>query len=100
MGSVNHTSDQPDEIYQSLEKLANRIRLIYGAEVDIERFSSTAIMLDIRYQDKLFVIAYSPNYGFGVDEVKEGDAFTASYGFNTNDINLAIHKIYRLIEQE
>jgi hypothetical protein len=134
VNSANNIHGQLDRIYQSMEKLADRIRLIYGAEVDLERFSSTAIMLDIRYslflsnamifsvqdsflerlsafksntlgtaklyQDKFLVIAYSPNYGFGVDKVKEGDEFTTSYSFNADDIRLATQQIYRLIEQE
>jgi hypothetical protein len=95
-GNVNR---QVSVIHRALERLADQIRVLYCAKVEVEIFPSNAMMLDIFYQDKLFVIAYSPSSGFGVDEIKEGEGFITSYNFYTDEIDLAEQQIYKLIEQ-
>jgi hypothetical protein len=95
----NTPNNQANKIKMALEELADQIRIFYGARVETQVFSSEAMMIDIFCQDKLFVVAYSPSYGFGVDEVKEGDGFTTSYNFYTNEIDLVGQEIHRLIKQ-
>jgi hypothetical protein len=40
-------------------------------QTELAAFPSSAIMLDVRFRGRLFVLAYSPQDGFGVDEVEE-----------------------------
>ena len=67
------------------------------AETELKDFSSGSAMLDIRFMDRLFVMAYSPESGFGVDEVLEGEGFDMGYRFLSDDFEPAAEELYRLL---
>jgi hypothetical protein len=85
-------------ILTQINALARQIELSFpGARTELRFFPSGAAMLDIYWQDKLFVLAYSPADGFGVDEVKEGDFFGMGYSFCTKSFYLAADRINKLM---
>jgi hypothetical protein len=56
------------------------------------------MMLDVHYQDRLFVIDYAPSHGFfGVGEVTEEDGFNTGCNFTTRDVDAAIVELKRLM---
>lgn len=59
-------------VSQRLADLARQLALLSSdVQTELATFPSGAAMLDVRYQGRLFVLAYSPTDGFGVDEVEE-----------------------------
>jgi hypothetical protein len=57
---------------QELANLAKKVVTLSGDfHTELVTFPSGAAMLDVRYRGRLFVIAYSPGGGYGVDEVDE-----------------------------
>ncbi len=64
---------------------------------ELETFASGAAMLDVRLGDRLFVFAYSPESGFGIDEVLEDEGFDYGYRFLSKDFNSAVEELYRLL---
>lgn len=86
-------------ILEQISALAKKIELDFPeAMTTLECFSSGAAMLDIHLNDRLFVMAYFPGNGFGIDEVGEEDAFNTGYNFNTRDFYSATEKLNQLIE--
>jgi hypothetical protein len=67
-------------------------------KVEIEKFSSGAVMLDIRYQDRLFVVDYSPNGEYAVDEVSNQDAFNSGYNFITHNFESVSEQLREKLE--
>ncbi|HLO47102.1 MAG TPA: hypothetical protein VK211_01545 [Kamptonema sp.] len=87
------------KILEKISALAKQIELDFsGAKTTLECFYSGAAMLDIHLNDRLFVMAYFPAHGFGVDEVGEEDGFNTGYNFNTPDFYLATKKLNQLIK--
>lgn len=86
-------------ILEQISDLAKKIELDFpGAVTTLECFSSGAAMLDIHLNDKLFVMAYFPAHGFGIDEVGEEDGFNTGYKFSTQDFYVAKEKVNQLIK--
>ena len=84
---------------EQISDLAQKIRLDFSeAIVTLECFSSGAAMLDVQLYDKLFVMAYSPTSGFGIDEVEEEEGFNIGYRFNTKKFSVAAAELNKLIE--
>ncbi|MBD2297655.1 hypothetical protein H6G80_06980 [Nostoc sp. FACHB-87] len=97
----NDSGDQASEstILDKISVLAKQIKLSFpGAITTLEIFSSCSAMLDIRLNNKLFVLDYSPTNGFGIDEVREEDAFNTGYRFNTKDFYIATEELNKLIK--
>jgi hypothetical protein len=59
-------------VRQELADLQGHVASLSGnMQTELATFPSGAAMLDVRYRGRLFVLAYSPTDGFGVDEVEE-----------------------------
>jgi hypothetical protein len=92
-------SSAESTILSQISALAKQIELSFsGAKIDLEFYSSGAAMLDIHCNNRLFVLAYSPNNGFGVDEVKDEDFFGMGFSFSTNHFNVAAEQLNKLIQ--
>jgi hypothetical protein len=57
------------------------------ARVELEFFPSGAFHVDIRYQGRLFVCAYSAGGGFGVDEIDEDTGLGEQFRFGASSIS-------------
>ena len=83
-----------------IQALRDRVSAAFpSAETDLEVFPSSAVMLDVRLKKRLFVLAYYPGRGFGVDEVLENEGFNTGYRFVSEDIRLAEQELLRLLRQ-
>lgn len=69
-----------------------------SATVDVESFPSGAEMVDVRWSDRLFVCAFSPTHGFGIDEVHENEGLDSSYRHAARDGEEALAKLFELME--
>lgn len=69
-----------------------------GARVELEVFPSGAAMLDVRLSERMWVLAFTPAGGFGVDEVGPEDAFDTGYRFVSRDFAAAEKQMYALLE--
>ena len=70
-----------------------------GTATEVTTFPSGAVMLDVRRGDHLYVLAYSPSTGFGVDEVLDGDGIGTSYRFGFPDFESAKAKVLSLLTE-
>jgi hypothetical protein len=78
--------------------LAEQIRAAApDSEVDFTPFPSGSAMLDVRRGGRLFVLAYSPERHFGVDEVMDGEGFQISYGFTSQSFDAAAQHLRDLV---
>lgn len=55
-------------------------------------------MLDVVRQGRLYVMAYSPSSGFGVDEVRSSEGFLTSYEYVTSNFDSAAAKLRTLAD--
>ena len=83
-----------DQILQLSERIKADFK---GATTSVEDFASGAVMFDVRFNDRVFVMAYSPASGFGVDELLEGEAFDTGYRFLSKDFDSTAEELYRLL---
>lgn len=67
------------------------------AVTQVTAFPSQAVMLDVRCNGRAFVMAYSPNQGFGVDEVPTEDGLDSSYRHEFRDFEPAANRLRELI---
>lgn len=71
--------------------------LVPNAIVEIEILPSAA-MLDVHCNGRLFVLAYSPSMGFGVDEFEEEViGLGSSYRYSFETIDAARDKLLELV---
>ena len=84
-----------NEIQALKDRISSRFR---SARTDLEVFSSGAAILDVRLKNRLFVLAYYPRHGFGVDEVLENEGFNTGYRFVTKDLHAAEQELLRLLQ--
>jgi hypothetical protein len=64
--------DSHMNVRKELTDLARQaVSLSSDVQTELASFPSNAVMLDVRFRGRLFVLAYSPQDGFGVDEVEE-----------------------------
>jgi hypothetical protein len=83
---------------EEIGTLAAQIEATFpGATTEIESFPSGAIMLDVRWRGRLFVMAYTSRGGFGVDEVGDEEGFETGYQFCSNDLHQARDDLSRLL---
>jgi hypothetical protein len=81
-----------------IESLVARIKASFpGVVTEVEHFPSGAAMLDVRWLGRLFVLAYSPSGGFGVDEVKDDEGMEMGYRFRSADYAEAVEELFRLL---
>jgi hypothetical protein len=70
-----------------------------GAMTEFTAFPSGAAMLDVRVNGRLFVMAYSPAGGFGVDESREEEGFDTGYRFISRDFDSAATELQQLMKK-
>jgi predicted enzyme related to lactoylglutathione lyase len=85
------------------EAIANMQRLQAGLaaesldfEAELTTFPSGSAMLDVRRAGRAFVMAYSPQHGFAVDELQPDDGLTAGYRFVFQDFEPAARQFRAL----
>jgi lactoylglutathione lyase len=61
----------------------------FGIEAELTTFPSGSAMLDVRRDGRAFVMAYTPEHGYGVDELHKDDGFTSGYRFVFKDFEAA-----------
>jgi hypothetical protein len=67
------------------------------AVLDVTWFASSAFMVDVRLGSRLFVVAFSPTTGFGVDEVQESDDIDTSFRYSAANVDEVISKLTNLV---
>ena len=81
-----------------LASLAAEVEAAFpGAVAEMATFPSGAAMLDVRWRGHLFVVAYTPRGGFGVDEVGEDEGFDTGYKFISQGFDEAAAELRRLL---
>lgn len=87
------TSDTP--VLASVTALSRRIEQSFpGARTELTSFPSGAVMLDVRWRDRLFVLAWSPTYNtFGVDEVEADTGIDMAFGFSSPRLEAAADEL-------
>lgn len=84
-------------VVENIGQLAERLReAATDAVVEFTAFPSGSAMLDVRRQGRLFVMAFSPSQGFGVDEVRDGEGLHNAYQFVFSDFRPAADKLWEL----
>ncbi|HEX5102978.1 MAG TPA: VOC family protein [Pirellulaceae bacterium] len=84
-------------IVDHIGQLAERLRTVAtDAEVEFTSYPSGSAMLDVRRQGRLYVMSFSPQQGFGVDEVRDGEGFQNTYQFAFSDFQPAAQKLWEL----
>lgn len=68
----------------------------FGIKAELTTFPSGSAMLDVWRGGRAFVMAYTPKYGFGVDELHAADGFVTGYRFVSEDFNLAARQLRAL----
>jgi hypothetical protein len=87
------------KILEKIKIFARELEQLNGdTKTDLVSFDSGAIMLDIFCQSRMFVLAYSPRNGFGIDEIKDDDGFELGYKFHAENFDTAKEKIKELLE--
>ncbi len=64
-----------------------------GIETELTTFPSGSAMLDVRRGGRAFVMAYSPNHGFGVDELHPDDGFGVGYKYTYEQFDRAAQQL-------
>jgi hypothetical protein len=86
-------------VSQELADLARHVAsLSSDVQTELATFHSGAAMLDVRYCGRLFVLAYSPRDGFGVDEIEEDIVgLGTSFRYNYDNLTAAKEKLLALL---
>jgi hypothetical protein len=85
-----------EEIFTLAEQLKSALP---ATNTEVHTFPSGAVMLDVRHSGRLFVLAYTPAGGFGVDEVREEEGFEMGYRFLSKDFREAAEELHRLLRE-
>ncbi len=82
-----------------LSLLTERINSVCAeATSELTLFPSGGAMFDVRRSDgRAFVLAFTPEYGFAVDELQVDDGFSVSYKFTSLDFEQAAGKLCELV---
>jgi hypothetical protein len=70
------------------------------AVTEVNVLPSAVVMLDIHLSERLFVVCFIPNHGFGVDEIQEGDGIGNWYRFMFPDFEQARTKLLEIMNIE
>jgi catechol 2,3-dioxygenase-like lactoylglutathione lyase family enzyme len=69
-------------IFTEMESLRDGLTAdLPGIEAKLTTFPSGSAMLDVRRANRAFVMAYTPKFGFGVDELHADDGFSNGYRY-------------------
>jgi lactoylglutathione lyase len=68
----------------------------FGIETELTTFQSGSAMLDVRRAGRAFVMAYTPRFGFAVDELQADDGFVTGYRFVFDDFEPAARQMQTL----
>lgn len=84
------------------KRMADLAKGISSAHSDVSteltEFTSGGAMLDVRNgKGRLFVMAYTPTHGYGVDEVREDEGFLPGYQYSFTEFDDAADQLQRLI---
>ena len=91
---ATHTmADRVTELARQIEEAFSDV------EIDLMVFPSGSVMLDIRRHSRLYVLAYSPQRGFGVDEVRGEEGFLVGYAFASPDFDPAAEQLWALVSK-
>ena len=91
--------EEKQKMFNEITALARQIEASFsGSAADVKTFHSGSAMLDVRWNGRLFVLAYSIAHGFGVDEVAEEDGFGMGYRFTSNKFDEAAEELHRLLQ--
>ncbi len=87
-------------MFNEIKLLARQIETSFaGSTAEVTAFDSGSATLDVRWQGRLFVMAYSKPLGeFGVDEVGEDEGFNTGYRFTSNEFDEAAEELHRLLQ--
>lgn len=84
-------------VVDNIGLLAERLREeATDADVEFTAYPSGSAMLDVRRRGRLYVMAFSPQGGFGVDEVRDGEGLHNADQFVFNDFQRAADKLWEL----
>lgn len=64
-----------------------------GIQTELTTFPSGGAMLDVSRGTRAFVMAYSPQHGFGVDELLPDDGFVTGYRFVSKEFEPAARQL-------
>lgn len=70
-----------------------------SASVALDHLASGALMLDVRPGERLFVLSYAPQHGFGVGEVLGGDPFDTGAQVRSTSIEQARQDLTSLLDR-
>jgi hypothetical protein len=71
-----------------------------NVRTELASFPSGAAMLDVHCRGRLFVLAYTPGHGFGVDEVDDGVVGLGTwFRHHYDDIAAAREKLLTLLAE-
>ncbi|MEY4583204.1 MAG: hypothetical protein RL701_7907 [Pseudomonadota bacterium] len=85
------------EHLQSVQDLAQRVEQEYaGIRTDCADFRTGAIVLEVHWQSRAWVFAYTPNRGFAVGEVR-ADETADEYAIVTPEFTAAADKLLELL---
>jgi predicted enzyme related to lactoylglutathione lyase len=82
-----------------LESLAHSVESEFaGSIAELTNFPSGGAMLDVRRGDgRLFVMSYTPQFGYAVDEVQPNEGWTTGYQFVSPEFAPAAQKLRSLL---
>jgi hypothetical protein len=88
-----------DTLIEKITKVARQAEDSFpGSTTELTNFPSGAIMLDVRWHNRLFVLAYFPTHGFGVDEVGDEGGFDMAFSFISPHLEAAAEEIHRRLK--
>jgi hypothetical protein len=91
--------EEKQKMLNDITVLAIQIEASFpGSATNVKTFHSGSAMLDVRWNGRLFVLAYSIAEGFGVDEVAEEDGFEMGYRFTSNKFDKAAEELHSLLQ--
>lgn len=82
-----------DQLFRFADDLRTELP---DARVEFTRYPSGAAMLDVVRNGHVYVMAFSPATGFGVDEVHNSEGFLASYRYVSTNFAAASDELRKL----
>ncbi len=83
-----------------LEGFVEEVRLKRpSAVVELVSYDGGGVIVDVHVNGRLFVLAYSPSGGFGVDEVSNNEGLGAGYKHVVADIDSAIALMWSMLDE-
>lgn len=86
-------------MFELVSVLKDQIEVIPGTKAELTTFPSGSAMLHVRVGERLYVLSYSPDRQFEVDEVDDDDAFEITSRFLCAEFEAAAARLRELIAQ-